>query len=63
MIFSEDFNPVKFIKILKFIQNYGYTNEKSSIHFNLSFNEESDKNLNSLNILKLILSIDEEEND
>jgi hypothetical protein len=49
------------IKIIKFIQDYGYTNEKSSIHFNLSFNEESDKNLNSLNILKLILSIDEEE--
>jgi hypothetical protein len=24
------------VKIIKFIQNYGYTNEKSSIHFNIS---------------------------
>lgn len=47
------------IKILKFIQNYGYTNEKSSVHFNLSF--EGDKNLNDLNILKLILNTDEDE--
>lgn len=47
------------VKISKFIQKYGYTNEKSSIHFNLSFNDE--KNLNNLNILKLILNIDEEE--
>jgi hypothetical protein len=48
-------------KILKFIQLYGYTNEKSSIHFNLSFLDDSDKNLNDLNVLKLILSVDEEE--
>jgi hypothetical protein len=47
------------IKICKFIQNYGYTNEKSSIHFNLSF--RGDKNLNDLNILKLILNTDEDE--
>ena len=47
------------IKILKFVQNYGYTNERSSIHFNLSF--EGDKNLNDLNILKLILNTDEDE--
>lgn len=47
------------IKILKFIQNYGYTNERSSIHFNLSF--EGEKNLNDLNILKLILNTDEDE--
>ena len=26
------------VKIIKFIQNYGYTNDKCSIHFNLSFN-------------------------
>ena len=33
------YNDAKFylIKILKFIQNYGYTNDNSSIHFNLSF--------------------------
>jgi hypothetical protein len=49
-----------FIKIIKFIQNYGYTNDKCSIHFNLSFKKE-EKNLNDLNILKLILNTDEEE--
>ena len=48
------------IKIVKFIQTYGYTNEKSSIHFNLSFNDD-EKNLNDLNILKLILTTDEDE--
>jgi len=48
------------IKIIKFIQNYGYTNDKCSIHFNLSFDSE-EKNLNDLNILKLILNTDEDE--
>ena len=48
-----------FLKIVKFIQNYGYTNEKCSIHFNISFN--NDKDLNDLNILKLILNMDENE--
>jgi hypothetical protein len=56
-----DYDSAKYylIKILKFIQNCGYTNEKSSIHFNLSF--LGDKNLNDLNILKLILNTDEDE--
>jgi hypothetical protein len=45
-------------KILKFIQEYGYTNEKASIHFNVSF---EDKDMNDLNILKLILNTDEDE--
>jgi hypothetical protein len=48
-------------KLLKFIQTYGYTNDKCSIHFNLSFMDISDKNLNDLNVLKLILNMDEEE--
>ena len=48
------------VKIIKFIQTYGYTNEKCSIHFNLSFRSE-DKDLNDLNIHKLILNTDEEE--
>jgi hypothetical protein len=57
-----EYGEAKFylIKILNFIQKYGYTNDKSSIHFNLSFND-NDKNLNDLNILKLILRTDEEE--
>lgn len=48
------------VKILKFINDYGYTNDRCSIHFNISFDSEY-KNLNDLNILKLILNIDEEE--
>jgi hypothetical protein len=48
------------VKIIKFIQNYGYTNDKCSIHFNISFDDE-EMNLNDLNILKLILNIDEDE--
>jgi hypothetical protein len=55
-----DFYNAKYylIKILKFIQNYGYTNDKCSVHFNLSFDN---KDLNDLNVLKLILNIDEDE--
>ncbi len=48
------------IKIINFIQNYGHTNEKCSIHFNISF-EDEDLNLNDLNILKLILNTNEDE--
>jgi len=48
------------IKILKFIQLYGYTNEKSSIHFNISF-DDIKMDLNDLNVLKLILTLDEDE--
>ena len=46
------------VKILKFIQDYCYTNEKASIHFNISF---EDKKLSDLNVLKLILNIDEDD--
>lgn len=48
------------IKIVRFIQQYGYTNDKSSVHFNISF-DDSEIDLNDINILKLILNIDEEE--
>lgn len=48
------------VKIINFIQNYGYTNDKCSIHFNISFDDEK-LNLNNLNVLKLILNIDEDE--
>lgn len=55
-----DFYNAKYflIKIINFIQNHGYTNEKASIHFNLSFDN---KDLNDLNVLKLILNVDEDE--
>lgn len=50
------------LKILKFIQEYGYTTEKSSLHINISFNgDKTDKKLNSLNVLKHILKTDENE--
>jgi len=57
-----EYNDAKYylVKILKFIQNYGYTNEKCSIHFNISFNND-EKDLNDLNVLKLILNTDEDE--
>ena len=48
------------IKIINFIQQYGYTNDKCSIHFNLSFHDD-EMDLNDLNILKLILTTDEDE--
>ena len=56
-----DYNDSKFylIKILNFIQKFGYTNDKASIHFNISFKD--DRDLNDLNVLKLILNTDENE--
>lgn len=46
------------INILKFIQKHGYTNDRCSIHINISF---TDKSLTKLNILKVILNTNEEE--
>jgi len=46
-------------KIMNFIQKYGRTNDKCSLHMNISF--DGDINLNDLNILKLILNTNEEE--
>tara|TARA_R110000772_G_scaffold20466_2_gene56681 strand:+ start:9824 stop:11194 length:1371 start_codon:yes stop_codon:yes gene_type:complete len=46
------------VKILKFIDKHGYTNNNCSLHINLSFDGED---LNDLNILKQILTIDEDE--
>lgn len=48
------------LKILKFIKDYGYTNNKCSLHINISFIDESDKKLSNLNVLKHILTTDEE---
>jgi|GEM_PF-570380 len=50
------------LKVLNFIQNHGYTTEKCSLHINISFDhEKTDLELNDLNILKHILSTDEDE--
>ncbi len=48
-------------KILRFINEYGFTTDKASIHFNVSFKKGADKSLNDLNALKLILNTDEDE--
>jgi hypothetical protein len=51
-----------FVKIMKFIQEMCYTNNRCSVHINISFdNNQTDKKLKDLNILKHILSTDEEE--
>jgi hypothetical protein len=47
------------VKCLKIIQEIGYTTDRSSVHINISFGEESGKNIEQLNILKLILSLEE----
>jgi hypothetical protein len=49
------------VAIMRFIQEYAYTTEKCAVHYNISFAPESDKNLNQLNMLKLILTTDEDE--
>lgn len=49
------------LKILKILQDVAQTDERCSIHINVSFNsEKSEKTLQGLNRLKLILNIDEE---
>ena len=49
------------LKILKFIQEECYTNDKSSLHINISFDPEKTPNtLQKLNILKVLLNMDED---
>lgn len=49
------------LKILRFIQEECYTNDKSSIHINVSFDGEKTQNtLQKLNVLKCLLNIDED---
>jgi len=57
------YNNAKLIllKILKILQIYAKTDDKTSIHINVSFDkEQTDKVLDKLNKLKLILNTDEE---
>lgn len=49
------------IKMFKWIEQNGYTNEKASIHFNISFDDESGKSIRHIDILKHILNVDEDE--
>jgi hypothetical protein len=49
------------LKILHILQTYAKTDDKTSIHINISFDkEQTDKTLDHLNKLKLILNVDEE---
>jgi len=50
------------LKILKFIQTHGYTNDKCSLHINISFDKElCDKDVKDLNILKHIIRTNEDD--
>lgn len=49
------------LKVLKFIQEHGKTNNKCAIHINVSFNKDNtNKNISNLNTLKMILNFDED---
>ena len=57
------YNNAKLIllKILKILQEYAKTDDKTSIHINISFDKnETDKTLDHLNKLKLIINTDED---
>jgi uncharacterized protein YjbI with pentapeptide repeats len=49
------------LKILSLLQTYAKTDNKTSIHINISFDpDQTDKILNKLNKLKIILEVDED---
>jgi hypothetical protein len=48
------------VQVLKVMQEIAYTTDRSGIHINISFNEESGKRIEQLNVLKTILNLDEE---
>ena len=53
-------SKVILLKILKLMQDYTHTDEKCSVHINVSFDKKSGRELNELNPLKLILDMDED---
>lgn len=51
---------IMLLKILKLLQDIARTDERCSIHINVSFDgDKSQKTLDGLNVLKLILNVDE----
>jgi len=48
------------LKILKILQDVAKTDERCSIHINVSFDGKSEKTLGDLNRLKVILNVDED---
>jgi len=54
-------SKVIMLKLMKFIQEHGMTNNKCAIHINVSFNKDkTDKDISKLNTLKMILNFDED---
>lgn len=51
---------VVLIRALRFISQYGYTDEHCSVHINVSFDKESGKEVANLNSLALLLDFDED---
>ena len=52
---------ISLIKILKWIRENGYTNERCGLHFNISFNDKMGTSfLTKMNVLKFILQFDED---
>jgi len=47
------------LKVLSILKDYGNTNEKCSLHINISFDEDF-KDIRNLNPLKIILNVDED---
>lgn len=55
-------SKIVLLKVLKYIQQRGYTNDKCSVHINISFNRDNTKKtIDKVNVLKMILNIDEED--
>jgi hypothetical protein len=52
---------IQLVNILKFIDKWGYTTDKSSIHINISFIEDCELSISQINILKMIIRSNEEE--
>ena len=52
-------SKVIMLKILKLLQENAYTDEKCSMHINISFDKDAEVQLNDLKPLKVILDIDE----
>jgi hypothetical protein len=48
-----------FSKIMKVLQEISYTTDRCGLHINISFPQESGKNLDNLNIIKMVLNMDE----
>jgi hypothetical protein len=56
-----NFARIVLLKSLQLIKEIGYTNEKCSIHINISFDDNKEgKTIDKVNRLKLILNVDEE---